>query len=244
MNRGIKVLFLLLPAMLGLAVIADGSVNVKELESQFGPLQGQMEMRGQTVLVFPGARVKVFHETGKSDIEPTDLSASSAHLTGKPALPNIRTLKRKIDRLPVHEQVRYWKLHKIRYPESDVTSELEAALDLMETIRKEAIVVQQQETREVDTVRSSSSRYRSSVLPFFRNYGYTSSYRYRRARHIDSQIELDRIQRKPRPVENWTTAMSVSDRARSEALGKVSGARSSALRKISGARSSILGSGR
>jgi hypothetical protein len=229
MIRRARVPFLLLAAMPIFSVAAEGIIKVRELESQFGRLQGQIEMSKQTVLLFPGAKVKVSHETGKAKIERIDAQGSMIRSSTRPSLPDLRALKRKINRLPAHEQVRYWKLHQIRYPESTVADELDAAFDLMEAVRKEAFVVQQQEDQESEPVRRSYNRYRSSGLSYFPSYGYTSSRRYRRARHQDTQIELDRIQRERPPAESWNTAMSLADRARSEAWGRVSGARSAIL---------------
>lgn len=240
MNRLVRVPFLLLAVLPVFAVVAEGVVSVQDLETQFGPLQGQMELRSQTVLMFPSAKVKIFHETGEAKIERIEAPADSLNSTTRPTLPDLRTLKRKINRLPAHEQVRYWKLHQIRYPESDVSNELELALDLMEVVRSESIASNQQETEEVETESRSYNR-NHSPSSYFPSYRFSSGYRYHRARHKDTQIELDRIQRAPRPVENFTTAMSLADRARSQAYSTVSGARSEALQMVSGARSANLG---
>lgn len=239
MKRLVRVPFLLLAALPVFALVAEGVVSVPDLETQFGPLQGQMELRGQTVLMFPVAKVKVFHETGEAKIERIETPSDSYDPTSRPTLPDLRALKRKIGRLPAHEQVRYWKLHQIRYPQSDVSAELELALDLMEAVRSQAIASHQQETEEAGYEHRSYNRNHSRST-YFPSYRFSSGYRYRRARHKDTQIELDRIQHAPRPVENFTTAMSIADRARSQAYGAVSGARSQALQMVSGARSANL----
>ena len=92
----------------------------------------------------------------------------------------------------------------------------------MMEVEKEVVVIS-------DQFNYRYRRSRSSYVPYFPSFGYSSNYRYRRALRKDTQIELDRIQRAPRPVESFNTPMSMADRARSEALSKVSGARSAIL---------------
>lgn len=215
--------------LLGLSLNAAAEIDLEQYESRFGKLQGQIDMGQRCLLVFPSAKVTVFHETGEVKIKheesrPYNYTHSSTHSPS-----SLRTIKRNIGRLPVHEQVRYWKLHQIRYPDSDVTEELESALDRMEAIRKEAMVVK---TDPVEPVREPTRRYnrsRTNFLPYFPSFGYSTNYRHRRSHRKDTQIELDRIQRQREPAESWTTPMSIADRARSDALAKVSGARSSLL---------------
>lgn len=202
-------------------------VTKKQLETAYGPIQGQMVVDSYTVLIFKTAQVRFHRETGAMSFIPTVATASVA-ISGKEPLPSAWIeQKRKIARLPAHEQVRYWKLHQIRHPDRDVTTQLEAALDKMEAIRRQSLVKQ-----EAEAPVSPSYRYRRSsgvFAPYFSGYGYTSDYRYRRAIRKDTQIGLDRIPRKPRPVETWNTAMSLADRARADALSKVSGARAAIL---------------
>jgi len=219
MKRLVKVPLLLLAFVPVLIQVAEGVVSVPELETEFGPLQGQMEMRGQTVLMFSEAKVKVQHQTGEASIERIDSSASFFPAPTQPSLPDLRALKRTINRLPAHEQVRYCKLHQVRYPESEVAAELNAALDLMETVRMDLLKVQEQELNRAETEHRSYNRNRSGSS-YYPSYGFSSNRRFRRSRHIDTQIELDRGQRERRPVVNLTTPMSIADQARSDAWEK------------------------
>jgi hypothetical protein len=216
-------------ALLCTTITSQGIVKVSELETRFGPLRGQMELGNQTVLLFPGAKVKVSHETGLAEIETIQSGILVKQNSAPRSFPDLQSIRRKINRLPAHEQVRYWKLHQIRYPESNVSSELNAALDLMESIRKDSIEMQKPEPPESYVENDSQRRYRRSSGLLLPGYGYSSNYRYRRARHKDTQIELDRVNRERAPVESWITPMSLADHARSDALAKVSGARSAIL---------------
>lgn len=228
MFRRNSLIFLMVAVGLLSGSVAHGIIKVKELESQYGELQGQLKMTDKTVLLFPSARVLVSHNTGRASIEP--IAARQVRTSTEiRSLPDIRALKRKISRLPAYEQVRYWKLHQIRYPDSDVDSELNEALDLVEGLRKEAIESRQERNDVADSSNERNRRYRTSSRFYYPSYGYTSSYRYRRALRRDSQIELDRPPAPRRPVESWDTAMSLADRGRSEALSHVTGARSEIL---------------
>lgn len=240
MNRLFAIFLLLAPLLMDSEGHGAVPRTLDDIESEHGSLQGKMELKEHTVFVFETARLEVLRETGEGLLTVFPKQADLINSAQDYSPTSYRTLKRKIARLPAHEQVRYWKLHSLRYPSSDVTSELEAALDLMETVRQESL---QSAVVEVDAepVRAYN-RYRSgsnynSYFPF---YGHTSNYRHRRAQRKDSQIELDRFQRKPRPVESVTTAMSMADRERSNALATVSGARSEALSRVNGARSRSL----
>ncbi|MCB1122440.1 MAG: hypothetical protein KJT03_12880 [Verrucomicrobiae bacterium] len=202
----------------------SGKVVVSELEKEFGPLQGQMAIHDQTVLLFQSAKVRVFHDTGKTEIEQTGAEASSLIRNHKKSLPDLRMIKRRIARLPAYEQVRYWKLHQIRYPDQDVSEELHASLDLMDEIRKQSL----EEPEEKEAEESSIARYyprNRHYSTYTSSFGYSSYYRHRRARHEDAELERE-YRRERGPVEEWTTAMSLADRARSDAYGKISGARS------------------
>lgn len=209
------------------AISAEAVIKVEELEMQYGAFQGHMEMGKQTVLLFASAKVKVSHITGEATVELVEVREVSA-VSRQPAMPDIRTIKRKIDRLPAYEQVRYWKLHQIRYPNSDVDAELNAALDLVESLRREAIDDRLERDAEQRVARRSYPRYRPSSLFYYPSYGYSSAYRYRRSLRRDTQIELDRIYQPPR-AESWDTAMSMADRGRAEALSHVEGGRSAIL---------------
>ena len=209
-----------------MAISAEAAIKVRELETQYGKLQGHLKLSDQTVLLFPTAKVNVSHTTGQATVEPVEIR-DVRPAPAKPAQPDIRAIKRKIDRLPAYEQVRYWKLHQIRYPTSDVDAELNAALDLVESIRRQSIQDRQQAAEQAVVAQRSYRRYRPSGL-FYPSYGYSSAYRYRRALRRDTQIELDRIYQPPR-VESWDTAMSMADRGRSEALSHVEGGRSAIL---------------
>ncbi len=216
--------------------------SMADMEAEYGPLQGKMELKEHTIFIFRSAKLEVRRETGEGllKIFPIQADLSDSAQVFSPT--SFRSLKRKIARLPAHEQVRYWRLHKIRHPDSDVTAELESALDLMEMARKESIATRIESTNPEPLERPV--RYRSGSSQgysnFYPTYGSNSFYRYRRAIRKDTQIELDRVQRKPRPVESLTSAMSLADRGRSEALSLVSGARSAALSKVNGARSRSL----
>lgn len=229
MFRARTALCWILPLFLAGTSLTSGLVTKADLESEYGPIQGQMVMGTHTVLVFETVQVKFHRETGVMNLIPLrapSLSTVSGH---QPLPSSWMELKRRIARLPAHEQVRYWKLYQVRHPDQNVTSELEAALDKMESVRQQSMVARV----EVEKTQSKSSsvyrRSRSLYSPYFPSYGYTSSYRFRRAIRKDTQIALDRIQRVRRPVESLNTAMSMADRARSDALSKVSGARSAIL---------------
>ena len=206
--------------------VAQAVIKVKELESQYGELQGHLKMSHKTVLWFPTAKVNVSHTTGLASIEPITERVETAPRI--PVAPDILALKRKINRLPAYEQVHYWKLHQIRYPNSNVDAELNAALDLVEQLRSQSIEEMKNQEKAPVVVQRSYRRSRSSGVSFYPSYGYNSAYRYRRALRKDTQIELDRIYQPPK-VESWDTAMSLADQGRSEALKHVEGARSAIL---------------
>lgn len=240
MNRLLANAFLLAPLLMGSFSYGAVSRTLIDIESEHGSLQGKMELKEHTVFVFETARLEVIRETGEGLLKVFPRQADLSNSAQEYSPTSFRTLKRKIARLPAHEQVRYWKLHSLRHPSADVTTEIEDALDLMETVRQASmqsavVAVEAEPVRGYNRYRSGSgySRYSSS-------YGYTSNYRHRRAIRKDSQGDLDRIQHKTRPVENLTTAMSLADRGRSEALAKISGARSEAFSKVGGARSRSL----
>ena len=228
MFRRASVVLLMIAAGLASAPIGHAIIKVKELETQYGELQGHLKMSNKTVLLFPSARVSVSHSTGQASVEPVEVRSEQTSSEMR-ATPDLRSLKRKIGRLPAYEQVRYWKLHQIRYPDSDVDVELNEALDLVETLRKEAIESRQERDELVRSSGENTRRYRPANRFYYPSYGYTSSYRYRRALRKDSQIDLDRRVAPRRPVESWDTAMSLADRGRSEALSHVTGARSQIL---------------
>jgi len=207
--------------------VAHAIIKVKDLESQYGELQGHLKMSEKTVLLFPLAKVNVSHSTGLISVEPIQVIAS-APVPRTPADPDIRAIKRKIDRLSAYEQVRYWKLHQIPYPASNVEDELNRALDLVEAIRKQSIEDRQKPMDTPVVAQHSYRRSRSSSSFYYPSYGYNSAYRYRRALRKDTQIELDRIYQPP-VAESWNTAMSMADRGRSEALRHVEGGRSAIL---------------
>ncbi len=240
MFRLLAIPFLLTPLLMGSLSYGAVSRTLDDIESEHGTLQGKMELKEHTVFVFETARLEVLRETGEGLLKVFPRQADLSHSAQDYTPTSFRTLKRKIARLPAHEQVRYWKLHSLRHPSSDVATELEDALDLMETVRQESmqravVEVEAEPVRVYNRYRSGANYSRYSP-----SYGYSSNYRYRRSIRKDSQIDLNRIQRKPRPVENLTTPMSLADRGRSDALAKVSGARSEALSKVSGTRSRSL----
>ena len=205
---------------------AHAVIKVKELESQYGELQGHLKMSDKTVLLFPKAKVNVSHATGQASVEPVLQKVESSPRV--PVIPDIRSLKRKINRLPAYEQVHYWRLHQIRYPSSNVDEELNAALDLVEQLRTQSIEEIKNRDEAPVVVQRTYRRNRSSGVSFYPSYGYNSAYRYRRALRKDTQIDLDRVYQPPR-TESWNTAMSMADRGRSEALQHVEGARSAVL---------------
>lgn len=211
-----------------LTVSVQAVIKVSELETQYGELQGHLKMSDQTVLLFPTAKVKVSHATGLATVERIEAKIISDSNPVRPAEPDLRALKRKIDRLPAYEQVRYWKLHQIRYPHSNVDAELNDALDLVESLRQEAIANRLERAVEPEVVYRSYRPYRRSGSFYVPSYGYGSAYRYRRALRRDAQIGFERVYQPPR-AESWDTAMSVADRGRAEALSLVEGGRSAIL---------------
>lgn len=217
----------LIALSLGNGQLAAESLKLNDLQSEYGALQGRMDLKAQTVLLFERAKVKVIRQTGEAKIETLPEEPDSSFVSDPSFSGSFAILKRKIARLPAHEQVRYWKLHEIRYPESDVSAELEAAMDLMEQVRQDSLVKRDEAVADEKESVGQTNRHRgrTSFLPDFPSYGYSSNYRYRRALREDTQIELDRMARKPKPVEAWTTPMSLADRARSEAYGLTAGVR-------------------
>ena len=210
----------------------SGLVTKSQLESDYGPIQGQMVLGDYGVLIFETVQIKYHRETGVMNLIAVP-SPVDGKITRGPSKSAVwRELKRKIARLPIHEQVRYWKLHQIRNPEQDVSSELEAALDKLDELREKA----RAEETEVVTVDEAyphrNYRYRRTrtYIPFFPSFGYSSNYRYNRSLKRDAELELERYQRRTKPVEIFDSPMNLADRARSDALSKVSGARSGLLR--------------
>ena len=144
-------------------------------------------MSDKTVLLFPSAKVNVSHTTGQATIEPIEVIQSTP-VPRTAVAPDIRTLKRKIDRLSAYEQLRYWKMHQILYPASNVEDELNRALDLVEAIRKQSIEDRQKPMYAPVVAQRTYRRSRSSSSFYYPSYGYSSAYRYRRGHRKDTQI--------------------------------------------------------
>ena len=49
-----------------MAISAEAAIKVRELETQYGKLQGHLKLSDQTVLLFPTAKVNVSHTTGQA----------------------------------------------------------------------------------------------------------------------------------------------------------------------------------
>lgn len=226
----IPIPLLLMASVLSGSLNGSGRIVVSEWEEDYGPLQGKMEKGDQTVLLFEQVKVRVCHDSGETEIEKTQPASQVDTAAKAREAPDLRMIKRRIARLPAYEQVRYWKLHQIRYPVQDVSNELHAALDLMETIRERSLEDPAGKPEEADSGVRYPRRDRR-YAPYNSGYGYGSYHRYRRARYKDGEYEHVH-RRERRPVEEWTTAMSLADRARSDAYSKISGARSAPLNRV------------